>query len=374
MIFKLNSEIDIKTAEKNRLIKKISNFDNKVVFVNGFAGSGKTMLSPIISSMEKVEHLIYPYEIQWLSSFYYSSKIDENSYTEFLRAHADLTIYNSMMGRSSNFRISDISSVLQSKNKMEYIKRIFSKGDDYILKKIKSKRPIINYTTTDLIFFINEIGKAFGDRLLFLETLRDPMYMFKQAKIKHENVHTNNQEKNFSFSTAENNKDSFFFDYFSNIKKFREIDKEKSNKQIVSLLERIFNFYFNLNFEEIKMNSGKLIFIPFEKFVLKPDVWIDEIIKILNIKKDKYLFKELKRQRVPREILNDGLKRSIYEKYEQHPVKNKNLSTSAADENYRLKIESEFQENEKDLFERLNKLSNQYKKWIEIFDKKFVIG
>ena len=43
--------------------------------------------------------------------------------------------------RNSNFRYSDISSVLQSKNKLEYIKRIFSKGDNFILPKIKLKNP-----------------------------------------------------------------------------------------------------------------------------------------------------------------------------------------------------------------------------------------
>ena len=147
--------------------------------------------------MDRTESLIYPYEIQWLSSFFYASKIDENSYIEFLKIYADNTTYNSMMGRNSNFRYSDISSVLQSKNKLEYIKRIFSKGDNFILPKIKLKNPIINYVTTDMLFFINEIGKAFSDRVLFIETVRDPMYMFLQAKIKQKD-YQKNPIKNFS--------------------------------------------------------------------------------------------------------------------------------------------------------------------------------
>ena len=374
MVFKLGDEKKLDFEIKNRVIKKTDNFTNKIIFVNGFGGSGKTMLSPIISSMERVEQLIYPYEIQWLSSFFYSSKIDENSYIEFLRAHADLTIYNSMMGRNSNFRISDISSVLQSSKKFEYIKRIFKKGDDFVLQKISLKKPIINYTTTDLIFFINEIGKAFGERVLFIETLRDPLYMFEQAKIKHENVHTYNKVKNFSFSVIENKKDSFFFDYFQDSKKFRETDKKKSNQQIISYLERIFNFYFNLDFSKIDMNKGKLMFIPFEKFVVNPNDWINEIIKILDIKKDKSLSNEMKKQKVPRNILNDGYERSIYKKYDQYPVKKKFPSTKLADEDYRLKIESKFDERDKELFQRLIRLSDKYKNWIDTLDKKKLIS
>ena len=62
------------------------------------------------------------------------------------------------------------------------------------------------------------------------------------------------------------------------------------------------------------MNKGKVIFLPFEKFVLKPDNWINEIIKSLNIEKTQSLKNELK-TKVPREILHDGYHRSVYKRY-----------------------------------------------------------
>ena len=215
MVFKFTDDLGIEEASSKRLIKKKQTFHNKIIFINGFGGSGKTMLSPIISSMQNVESLIFPYEIQWISAFLYSEQIKEDVYIEFLRQFADLTVYNQMMGRNSNFRFSDISSVLQSSKKISYLKRIFQKGDNYILNKIEKYKPITNYTTSHLIFFINEIAKAYGERLLFIETFRDPMYMFVQAKINHEQVHLKYPKKNFTFESHQGNERSFFFDYFT---------------------------------------------------------------------------------------------------------------------------------------------------------------
>ena len=116
MVFKFTNNIDLESANFKRRIKKKISFKNKVVFVNGFSASGKTMLAPIISSMENVESLIYPYEIEWISSFLYAGKIDRLSYQDFVKQFSDHTIYNQMMGRNSNFRPSDISSIFQTRN------------------------------------------------------------------------------------------------------------------------------------------------------------------------------------------------------------------------------------------------------------------
>lgn len=373
MVLKFTNDLTLDVARSKRFIKKKYNFNNKIIFVNGFGGSGKTMVSPIISAMQNVESLIFPYELQWISSFLYSGQIKDDVYVEFLRQYADLTIYNQMMGRNSNFRLSDISSVLQSRNRINYLKRIFNKGDNYILDKIENQKPIINYTTSHLIFFINEIAKAFGERVLFIETFRDPMYMFVQAKINHKQTHIENRKKNFTFEVYQDEERSFFFDYFTKDSNFSYEDSNNINHNIVSYFERMFNFYFNLNFNEINMNKGKIIFLPFEKFVLRPNNWINEIINFLEIKKTSNLNKELKKQKVPRKFLHDGYKRNIYKRFGNKPKKSDFTSFEEADKNYKFSVKSEFLSSNKqdmDTFNRLENLSNNYRKWIDIFDKK----
>lgn len=371
MVFKFTSDLSLDKSKLRRSIKKGKTFTNKIVITNGFGGSGKTMLSPIITSMDNVETTIFPYEIQWLSSYLYSHQIQEDAYIEFLKLYADHTIYNQSMGRNSNFRHSDISSVLQSKKKIKYLKRIFKRGDNDIIDYIKQKNPILNFTTSHLIFFINEIAKAYRERVLFIETIRDPMYVFIQAKINHKQTHLVNLEKHFTLETFQGEERSFFFDYFSKDETFSYL-KKNINLVIVEYFEKMFNFYFKLDFENINMNGGKLIFLPFEKFVINPEIWIDEILKILKIKKTKDLKNELIKQKVPRKFLQQGYNRTVYERFGNKQSKKYFHSFVEADNDYKKKVLLEFTDKDNnvdfDLFQRLENLSDNYRNWINKFN------
>ena len=234
MIFKFTNELSLKEAKEKRVIKKKNTFNNKVVFVNGFSASGKTMVAPIISSMQNVESLIYPYEIEWISSIYYCDGIEKNFYLEFLKQYADHTVYNQMMGRNSNLRPSDISSILQSRKKFLYLMRLFKKGDNLVPNKIIKDNPIINYTSSHLLFFINDIGEAFKKRVLFIETVRSPLYMFRQIKILFKEVYMQRPEKVFTFQAHNQFGKSFFFDFFSKDDVFQDISLNNLNELVIS--------------------------------------------------------------------------------------------------------------------------------------------
>ena len=371
MIFKFTSELSLKEAKERRIIKKKNTFNNKIVFVNGFSASGKTMVAPIISSMQNVESLIYPYEIEWISSIYYCDGIEKNFYLEFLKQYADHTIYNQMMGRNSNLRPSDISSVLQSRKKLLYLKRLFNKGDNLIPNKIIKEKPIINYTSSHLFFFINDIGEAFKKRVLFIETIRSPLYMFRQIKILFKEVYMQRPEKVFTFQAHNEFGKSFFFDFFSKDDVFKDINLNNLNELVISYIERIFKFYFIFNFSKIDMSGGKLIFLPFEKFVLNPNKWINSILNFLEIDNDKNLINELKKQKVPRKFLHEGLSRSVYERYGNFNDKKNFISANDAEEDYKQNLFKEFSLGKNDpSYKRLEDLTKQYLKWIDMFNDK----
>ena len=100
MVFKFTQNKNQKTNYEKRLIKKLDNFNNKVVFINGFNASGKTMLCPIISSINKVESVIFPYDIEWMASLLYTNDVTRHGFEEFIKQTCDHTIYCQMMGRN----------------------------------------------------------------------------------------------------------------------------------------------------------------------------------------------------------------------------------------------------------------------------------
>ena len=371
MVFKFTNDLMLKEAKEKRKIKKQDTFKNKVVFVNGFGASGKTMVAPIISSMQNVESLIFPYEIEWISSIYYCDGIEKKYYLEFLKQYADHTVYNQMMGRNSNLRPSDISGILQSRKKILYLKRLFKKGDNLIPNRIIKEKPIINYTTSHLFFFINDIGEAFKNRVLFIETIRSPLYMFRQLKILFKEVYMQRPEKVFTFQAHNEFGKSFFFDFFSKDDVFKDIKENNLNELVIYYIERIFKFYFDFNFSKINMSGGKLIILPFEKFVFNPDKWISSILNFLEIESDKNLKRELKKQKVPRKFLHEGFSRSVYERYGNFDNKRNFTSANDAEDDYKKNLFKEFSLGNNDpIYKKLEDLSEQYLKWIDMFDDK----
>lgn len=373
MVLKFNKIKDQNINDQNRYIKKLDNFDNKVVFINGFNASGKTMLCPIVSSINNVESIIFPYEIEWMASLLYTNDATTHGFQEFVKQFCDHTIYCQMMARNSNFRFGDITSVLNQKDFIKYFKRLFRKGDNLIPKIINDEKPILCFSATHLSFTIEEILSAIDGRCLYIETVRDPIYMFKQIKIFFKEIFNNNPKKFFTFTFNSNNDDFLFFDYYNKNENLTNLsDIDNLNFSVVNYLEKICNFYFNLNFQNINTGKSKLMLLPFENFVTKPDRWINEILAFLEQEPDQNLKKELKKQNVPRKVLTQGFKRKVYERYGNKTISDndsKNITYEEADLRYIEDIKKYIGENDSKAFNKLLDLSKNYRAWIKEFNK-----
>ena len=102
---------------------------HKVVMIDGFPGCGKTMLSPIISAFDRVEIMQYAPLIEQICELRYLDSIDEDVAESMVRMNTDLLIYNVMMGRNSNCRPTDLSSIFKHKP-LKHIRRMLASGDE----------------------------------------------------------------------------------------------------------------------------------------------------------------------------------------------------------------------------------------------------
>ena len=124
---------------------------NKILITDGLPGCGKTMLSPILSSLDRVEMYYFAFEIEFIVRMNYFKKISNNAAETLIKMLVDYKLYNSMMSREVNFRPSDLSSVTNHQNYKKYLKRLHSLGDDTIPNKINKEKPILHMTTHDLL-------------------------------------------------------------------------------------------------------------------------------------------------------------------------------------------------------------------------------
>lgn len=361
--------------KKDRILRKAACFDNKVIVTNGFNACGKTLVSPLLSSIERVLAMTTAYEIEWCSAFLYSNKMDESAYSEFVKLYVDNTIYDHMMGRKVNCRPSDLSSIFRYKGTMEYIRRMFRAGDNEIPPLVNKEQPILSLFTNNLLPLISPLSRALADRLLFIEVVRDPMYMYRQLSIFMETIIIPDIEKYFTLKAYDRDKESYglvYLDYFSDESVFTELSDQNTAMITVSYLERMFDFYMNIDFSDLKIGQSTLMILPFEKFVETPDLWLKNVLQVLGADWTDALKREMKRQNVPRKIWREGPDLPIYRRFglggKQNLAKTQDKDIERVREDVKKLIADDV------LYKRIEKLSYRYYEWIDSFNEHFVFS
>ena len=280
----------------------------KIVFIDGQPGCGKTMLSPIISAFDRVELLNYAFEVEFICRLFYFGKIDGDAATAMVRMLVDHKLYQTMMGRETNFRYSDLSSVFKNPHPWRYIKRIFQEGDLIVPDRIKNDRPILSLTTHDLLSVSDPIISGIGPQSVIIEMVRHPLYMVKQQYLNMSRLI--DDPRDIQICLEYHGKQLPFFasgweDLF-----VKSNDMEKAIYTIDKLT----------NTNKIKRNIWKenkqlsLVTIPFEKFVLDPWPYMEKIESALGSKITKTTRRVMKKQNVPRKLLTNSPALSIYKR------------------------------------------------------------
>ena len=92
--------IETKPSSKPTIVRQ-GHLAEKIVIVDGQPGCGKTMLSPIISAIDRVELINYAFEIEFICRLFYLNKMEKDAAVAMVRMLADLQLYRTMMGRES---------------------------------------------------------------------------------------------------------------------------------------------------------------------------------------------------------------------------------------------------------------------------------
>ena len=281
----------------------------KIVIVDGFPGCGKTLFSPIVAAMDRVELLNYTFEIEFVCRLFHLQKLEEDAAIALVRMFTDHKRYQTMMGRETNFRYSDISSVFNDSNPWRYFKRIFQEGDMIIPERIKKERPILHLTTHDLLSMSKPVFDALDDRLIFIEIVRHPLYMVIQQTLNMERIFFGNP-RDIQIYIKHGDKQLPYFAY-----QWKDLFVESNNveKTIYSMnycskLTESFKNNYN------KVINGKILTIPFERFVLDPWPYTEQIKEMLGSEVTRKTIKSINKQNVPRKKISDGIPLAIYKR------------------------------------------------------------
>ena len=289
-------------------ISRKAHLAEKIVFVDGLPGCGKTLFSTLIASMDRVELLSYTYEVEHICALYYLDKIPIDAAKAMVSIQTDLKIYNTMMGRDVNFRPTDLSSVFKNHNPSRYLQRLFGPGDEKVPEMIQQENPILNLAVHNLLSYSEPIWQALRDRCVFIEIVRHPLYMVRQQALNMS--HLLGDVRNFDVKYAHKGFDLPYYIHGWEKDYLNSNSMERTIFFIDKLTHRT-----NIARKKLKEKyQAKIITIPFELFVLNPEPWMQKIADVLGTNILDSTRKVMSEQNVPRNMVADGIDLEIYKR------------------------------------------------------------
>jgi len=275
----------------------------QLVLVDGLPCSGKAVLDVAVSSMDRVELLQFATQIERICVLKDFGKITSDVAETMIKLEADLVLYNTMMSRNVNFRVSDQSSVFKDPKFWVYIKRLFAKGDRLIPDKIEKERPILHFMTHSMLSLSEPIFNSFGDKVVIIEIVRHPMSMLE--------MQTNYEKRWATHEGKLQEVADIFLRYKDDSIPHWAAGCEELYYKSNPVERAIYVTHYQL--EKIKLFKNKFrkiyesqcITIPFEKFVVDPWPYMEKIETLLKTSITRKTKKMLKKAKVPRN--NTGL-------------------------------------------------------------------
>lgn len=285
-----------------------------VVFVDGLPGCGKTMMTPIVGALDRVELMQYSYELEYTCVLRFLDKIADDAGTTLIRNFTDLRQYNIAQGREMNLRWSDLSGVRFNARKWSNLARLFRPGDAAAVDRIERERPILNIVIHLILGISEPIFKALGSRARIIEVVRHPLYMLKQQVAYMHRWGTDPRD----FTMCMDHDGGRPVPWFTRGWEQEWLDAGPMDRSIL-MIDRFQALIRDTRARLGERARDQVMVIPFERFVTTPEPYMSRMEQFLGTRVTAVTRREMRRQNVPRKMYAEGIGRDIYRQYGWEP-------------------------------------------------------
>jgi len=293
-------------AEMTTFTRPIS-LCNQIIVLDGISGTGKTMVSPLLSSFDRVQNARFEYMFEYLCIATSKHKLSADAAVSLLNLLADIKCYDGMISREVNFRPTDLSSVFNSSRSFKYLQQLFMADGASVSGRLEKENPSLLLVTHQLLGCMQPAIDAFGDRLRVVEMVRHPLYL-----LDHWDSHIATFGANPRDFTLWLNHNSQPVPWFAEGWESDYIQAPSFDKVIYtisSLMKHVFKCY------QREGETSSVTFVPFEHFVLSPAPYLQRMEQVLGSSATFSTQRVLKSQKVPRPSINAGPQKKIYKRY-----------------------------------------------------------
>ena len=279
----------------NHTIKKIKIIDANYVFVDGISRSGKNSLLPIISSFSKVEHFKDRSAYESYVDMYVSGNLTKQGFN-FLYAHdLLLDVWFTMMGRDLNTNAHDLTSIMNSSKKEEYLKRLERRDTSdmfqEIVKEVKKRQLIFPFVSEVLRGgnLLSEISKNFK----YIIVMRNPIDLvftwFRSGRGTRLGTDQRYLKPAFQFKEFDNL-------HYSMLDNAKEFNKANPLEKCFLVIEKQMIKYLDSDL----LHSNNSCLVPFENYYIETGKYVKKFEKFLGTSKSKFTSDEMLKANLPR--------------------------------------------------------------------------
>ena len=280
-----------------------NSYKNDIIFVDGFAKSGKIIIERILECFENVEtHSEISGEIEEIFNLYNIGKIKEDAASILLQIRLDREIYNLNISRNLNTRFKDDSSIFKYPFPLKYLKRLFNDDRDSTDNYINSNKSILNVAIHGAITNSNILFNTFENRMKIIGVIRNPIDII-------------NGINDYGIINRMYRSPSSTFIYYKELIENKEyiIPQFALNwkEQFIKMnpLEIIEMWYLQSLKSDLETyknltekNKDNILLIDFDDMITKPKAICRQIEKFTNMKFNNRVYRVLKQQNCPRKL------------------------------------------------------------------------
>lgn len=107
----------------------------RVVFITGLARAGKSMLAPLVSNLDRMEYFQVDPAVDHIPTLWLLDLMDGDTAAAMMRMTVDVRVYDRMIGRNLNTRLSDSTSIYNALDPSAVLRRSLDKdGPDAVAR------------------------------------------------------------------------------------------------------------------------------------------------------------------------------------------------------------------------------------------------
>lgn len=272
-------------------------FAENIVVVDGMSATGKSLISPILSTLSRVQLWQICEWYEYLCVTRRLEGLSRNASNSLIQTFADLDLYNILIARRANFRNSDLTGVTSNLLLKEYQKRAAGPEGDVVVKKARKDEPILNLMTHYVFGSCDIFFDAWMKRLkLVILPVRHPLWLVDKWRDGQWDKRMGLDPRDVQLCCKANGKT---VPWFAASWAARYI-KLKPLEQAIAVVDW-FTRDFNRQYAKLTADRKKrVLIVPFEDFAFKPDFYIQQFCDRLGVRTTPLTRAMLTKMKLPR--------------------------------------------------------------------------